>query len=64
MQGLLGIAKALGPIVQLLPAESTTVVAAGAGAHLGAAVIGGLPKNIKFKKIIGKVVNLLEQFQF
>lgn len=58
LQGLLGIAKALRPIVQLLPAESTTIVAAGAGAHLGAAVIGGLPKNVTFKKIIGKAEKL------
>lgn len=62
LQGLLGIAKALRPIVQLLPAEKTTVVAAGAGAHLGSAVIGGLAKNIKFKKIIGKAKALQEVF--
>lgn len=59
LQGLLGISKALVPIVELLPAEHTIVVGAEAGAHLGSAIIGGLPKNIKFKKIFGEVSKIV-----
>lgn len=55
LQGLTIIAKSLVPIIELLPADCTTIVAAEAGAHLGAAVIGGLPKDVTFKKIIGKI---------
>lgn len=62
LQGLTIIAKSLVPIVKLLPAEHTTIVAAGAGAHLGSAIIGGLPKNIKFKKIIGKFVKIQKPY--
>lgn len=58
LQGLTIIAKALVPIIQLLPAECTTIVAAGSGAHLGSAVIGGLPADVTFKKIYGKSAQL------
>lgn len=60
LQGLTIIAKALVPIVKLLPADCTTIVAAGSGAHLGAAVIGGLPADVTFKKILGNIPQLAQ----
>lgn len=58
LQGLTIIAQNLVPIIELLPPDLTTIVAGGAGAHLGAAVIGGLPEGVKFKKIIGNNTTL------
>lgn len=53
LQAILPIAKALDPLVKLIPAKKTTIIGIDAGVHLGAAVIGGLRSTASFKKIIG-----------
>lgn len=54
LQGVFDLAKSLVPVFNVLPVEKTSVIAAGAGAHLAAAVLGQLPRNVQVKQIIGK----------
>lgn len=56
LQAAADLAKLLLPIFKALPVARTSIIAAGVGAHLGAAVLGQLPVNIQVQQIIGEYI--------